>query len=380
MSRRSLVWVGPLYDQSGYGYVTRNYLRALLRSGFQIYCIPVAADHRSFLREEEIAELTQVHDWQPLSGKTVPVVFNVDGTMLTPLRQSVRDHLATLSIVPQREIAVSIFETHRIPETWVSAFNRLDEVWVPSQFNRETFTASGVSPEKIRVVPYAIDTEFFTPDQAPPPHNALRILYVFEFGFRKGVDLLLDSYCQAFSPTDPVELVLKTWSRAGVNVLQYMQSYLFYRFGVMGRTQYPTIQLMNGPIGQQELLQLYRSADLYISTDRANGWGMPVMESMACGVPSMAIDWSGGTEFLNANNGYPIPVDGSLEACDARLVEQNDIYRGQKWATVEPRTVVDVMRSAVNDPARGLKSVKARQTSLQYSLSAVGDIVKSILE
>lgn len=94
----------------------------------------------------------------------------------------------------------------------------------------------------------------------------------------------------------------------------------------------------------------------------------------------MAIDWSGGTEFLNANNGYPIPVDGSLEACDARLVEQNDIYRGQKWATVEPRTVVDVMRSAVNDPARGLKSVKARQTSLQYSLSAVGDIVKSILE
>ena len=44
------------------------------------------------------------------------------------------------------------FGTDRIPDGWVERCNALDELWLPSDFHRETFTASGVDARKIRVI------------------------------------------------------------------------------------------------------------------------------------------------------------------------------------------------------------------------------------
>lgn len=42
------------------------------------------------------------------------------------------------------------------------------EVWVPTEFNRATFEASGVDPAKLRVVPEPVDVAFFDPTKHKP--------------------------------------------------------------------------------------------------------------------------------------------------------------------------------------------------------------------
>lgn len=60
-------------------------------------------------------------------------------------------------------IGRTMFETDRIAPDWVAACNRMDEVWVPSQFNVDSFASSGVERSKLFVVPSAVDSNFLTP-------------------------------------------------------------------------------------------------------------------------------------------------------------------------------------------------------------------------
>src|SRR5207247_11184257 len=64
-------------------------------------------------------------------------------------------------------IARTMFETDRLPAGFVERLNRMDRIWVPSEFNRETFVRSGVDPDKIAVLPGAIDPDPFAADVEP---------------------------------------------------------------------------------------------------------------------------------------------------------------------------------------------------------------------
>lgn len=42
------------------------------------------------------------------------------------------------------------------------------------------------------------------------------------------------------------------------------------------------------------------------------GWGRPHVESLSCGTPVIATNWSGVTAYLNEENGYPIAIEEVL--------------------------------------------------------------------
>lgn len=54
---------------------------------------------------------------------------------------------------------------------------------------------------------------------------------------------------------------------------------------------------------------------------------MPILESMACGVPAIATNWSAQTDFFNDINGYPIAVKKLIPA-----KAKCPYYKGFQWA------------------------------------------------
>jgi hypothetical protein len=58
---------------------------------------------------------------------------------------------------PLRVVARTMGETDRLTPEHAARINKMDEVWVPTAFQVATFTASGIDPAKIRVVPEAGD-------------------------------------------------------------------------------------------------------------------------------------------------------------------------------------------------------------------------------
>lgn len=232
-------------------------------------------------------------------------------------------------------IGFTMLETDRLPPSWVEQANQMDEVWTPSAWGAEVFRASGVA-RPIYVVPLGVDAARFQP---APPRTLLRdrtiFLSVFEWGERKAPELLLRAYAAAFGPRDDVLLIVRANNFDGdVDVARQIAALGLPRNGP------PIALLLNQHLPAGELGSLYRSADCFVLPSRGEGWGMPILEAMACGLPAIATDWSGQTEFFNAEVGYPLRVRALVPADNTKCV----YYHGRRWAEPDLEHLVECMR------------------------------------
>jgi GT2 family glycosyltransferase len=231
-------------------------------------------------------------------------------------------------------IGFSMLEVTGIPEDWVRQSNLMDEVWVPSHFNVETFRNSGVT-RPIHVIPLGIAPDYFHPQiKARRFSPKFTFLSVFEWGERKAPEILIKAFAAAFNRNDDVVLVLKTDNRDGdVNVAQQIAA-----LG-LGPDAPQIVMLYNQELPGYQLGSLYRAADCFVLPTRGEGWGMPILEAMACGLPAIATNWSAQTEFIRDDICYPLRVKQLIPA-----VAKCPYYAGYEWADPDMEHLVHLLR------------------------------------
>lgn len=203
--------------------------------------------------------------------------------------------------------------SHLLSSEWSDgANNNASEVWAYSRFVRDIYVRSDVLAEKVRIVPLGVDIDTFTPEGELydlPLHKLsgnipFRILYVGGTVDRKGADILLKAYLQAFRPSDEVSLIVKD-----------MGSRTFYRnqnFGdifqlLSNDKSAPQIDYISDDLSQSDLAALYRSCNCIVLPYRGEGFGLSPLEGMSCGL--MPIVTSGGStdDYLDDNMAIRLP-------------------------------------------------------------------------
>ncbi|MFN3373045.1 MAG: glycosyltransferase [Chloroflexus sp.] len=261
-------------------------------------------------------------------------------------------------------IGFTMLETDRLPTHWVEQANLMDEVWTPTAWGREVFLASGVT-RPVYVVPLGVDLAIFTPGPSRADLTDRTVfLSVFEWSRRKGWDGLLTAYRAAFRPNDSVVLVLKIDHRAAGNPLRELAT-------ALGEQAPPVAVFYNQTFSPARMAELYRSADCFVLPSRGEGWGMPALEAMACGVPVIATAWSGTTAFLDESCGYPLPIRG-LTPTGAT----SGPYAGAQWAEPDVDALVELLRRVhyQRDEARALgtqAAIRAREWSWERSAQTI---------
>ena len=119
-----------------------------------------------------------------------------------------------------RLAVIQPWEFGAIPTEWVGPLTEdVDEVWVPSGYVRDMYLRAGLEDDRVHVVPNGVDLERFAPEgpaYALDAPAALRFLFVGGAIGRKGVDVLLAAWQQAFAGRDDVQLVIKDFGSDGV--------------------------------------------------------------------------------------------------------------------------------------------------------------------
>lgn len=235
----------------------------------------------------------------------------------------------------RRKVGYTMLEVDGFPADWVRQANRMDEVWVPSSFNREGLLRSGLQ-RPVEVMPLGVDPSRFHPGVTgyPNPHGEMVFLSVFEWGERKEPWLLLQAFNETFRAEEPVRLVCKVMNRDPDISVKGEIRQLGLREGG-GRISY----LHNLDLPYHQLAALYRSADCFVVASRGEGWNMPLMEAMACGLPAIATDWGGQADFLHEGIAYPLRVRAVVPA-----VAKCPYYAGFSWAEPDAEHLRHLLR------------------------------------
>eukprot|EP00871_Galdieria_phlegrea_P001054 jgi/Galph1/194/GphlegSOOS_G4894.1 len=414
----SVLWLAPFLSGSGYGVEALSFIKGLHKHvrNLTIYHFGdiVEDDYLQTMSKETEALLKQL--WA--TNETLPQYFIrrqyedeesaqkmhskmkvlPDGkTIREPVLRPIHDVVIIQSLplgwrpylfeTAKYRVGRTVFETDRLPDGWVEHCNhQVDEVWVPTEFNRKTFTGAGVYPHMLDVLPQTVDTETFgrpkvTARPKPQECNPSDFIFlsVFRWGGRKGTEFLLEAYIREFSPDDPVCLVLLTATHKAKTNATYYHGLIHAFADDLGVTSAirPRIAVLEPSISNEDMPGLYAMADTFVLPSRGEGWGRPYTEAMIMNVPVIATNWSAHTEFITPETGYLIKV----EKMD--LYPSDDEEMSNYWGHLLSRPSVchlkQLMRHVLNNPQEAKKKA-FRAKKLVYTKYHQNAVTNQILE
>ena len=231
-------------------------------------------------------------------------------------------------------VARAEFGTDRIPDGWANRCNAVDELWLPSEFHRETFVASGVEPSKIRIIPRAIDSEVFQPTQSEfriASEKSFRFLAITDGMFASGTDMLIQAFIEEFTPDEDVSLIIHATAGQFEREITDVEADVLYLIETRcghKLEEIPPITLLSGPISERERSSLFASSHAFLQTARVQANGQHCLEALACQVPVVAPDWGPLSDFLDHRNSFPLATAGLT----LTNPEENDLFAGHRCA------------------------------------------------
>jgi glycosyltransferase involved in cell wall biosynthesis len=154
---------------------------------------------------------------------------------------------------------------------------------------RDVIELLGVAEEKVRAIPLGCDADFVPGDieaarQHVAAHFAIDRPYVLHVGTiepRKNLERLVTAFARARRAHQwPHLLVLAGAPGWGVEPVR----------GRVAAEGLEDVVRFTGAVSRQDLVALYRAADLFAYPSLYEGFGLPALEAMACGTPVLASD------------------------------------------------------------------------------------------
>ncbi|MDD5091032.1 MAG: glycosyltransferase family 4 protein [Candidatus Wallbacteria bacterium] len=193
-------------------------------------------------------------------------------------------------------MAGMVYETSRLPAQWVDCINRyLHFLWVPNRFNNELAQASGVTVPTV-VAPYGVNRRQFFPCPEKRSSDTFVFLTMAMPQRRKALDLLIMAFYKAFPDETDVRLHIKTPYKLHRFAFEYQAGELEKLISDS------RVTLFDSQCDDIGLRNLYWSADCYVQPSRSEGFGLTLLEAMACGVPVLSTAYGGPAEFLTEGN------------------------------------------------------------------------------
>ncbi len=271
-------------------------------------------------------------------------------------------------------VIIQPWEFGRIPREWVEPLSTLvDEIWVPSSHVLKSYVSSGVPMDRIRVIPNGVNTALFHPDAPPcplPTQKKFKFLFVGGTIWRKGFDLLLEAYRTTFGRDDDVTLIIKDMGTDSFYQGQGAQQTIRQ---IQKDPRAPEILYSSHKLEEAEMPTLFAAADCLVHPYRGEGFGMPVLEAMACAIPVITTEGGATDDFCSPAQTFLIP--SNRREFNHRDLE---LAGGAGWV-LEPdlNALKALMREAVDKAAEAKQRARMVSEHIRgrYDWASIGGMV-----
>ncbi len=335
----TIIQCGGVYNECGYSRMSKNIFQNL--KNYDQYTISLeATDSQSRGVDEVSGNILWAKDsLHKLAKADIGIVMS-----------SPRDQL--LNSVRYR-VAFTMQEcTEFHPERTVPLIAKYNEAWYPSTSDAEKHQRAGI-PIPCHVVPLGVDINRYKPGTKLALKNLSNrfiFLSVFGWSWRKAPDILCRAFLDEFSGRDDVVLLIAgvAAGRTRSDIINKCNQDVTEFRGATGVTGKPDIIIMDEVIPDAAMPLLYRMANCVVQISRGEGWGLPVSEAMACGIPCIVHNAHSHADFVNEDcvllvetDGYPLCEGGKW---------RSPAHEGMKcWNPSYDQTRAQ-MRRAYSDP------------------------------
>ncbi|QSO46637.1 glycosyltransferase [Alicyclobacillus mengziensis] len=236
------------------------------------------------------------------------------------------------------------WEYGAIPRQWYIPMKYwVDEIWVASSYNKECYVRCGIPQDKICVIPHGVDPSVFHPEVPAIELNtnkSFKFLFVGATIFRKGIDILLEAYASEFTSADDVCLVIKDF---GMNSVYEGQTSAQQIRDFQKLQTHPEVLYITSHFSASELAGLYQSCDCLVHPYRGEGFGLPILEAMACGTPPIVPNMGSACDFCTEKTAFFVPSEEKTYPSMTKIGPY-DLIDHPWWIEVDRKELRRVMR------------------------------------
>lgn len=319
------------------------------RTGYQIHATELV---------KELEKLTTVYRNQPGGDVSISMLDSVS-------IQNVTERLPAPSYI------MNAWESSDQPDWFIEKLKFFDGLMVVSSWQKGCSVAQGIKEEFVHVTPEGVDPEIYKPNGGQVS-DTFDFLVVGQFQPRKSTLEIIQSFLKAFPDNPDVRLYLSVDTLFPSDPYKDTEERL-EKNGIFDERIIP-VHFEE----RDAYIRRLQNARCMVSCSRAEGWGLPIIESMACGIPTIVADWSGSTEY--AGDAIRVPV--------VKFIKPFGIYGGWNvpgvWGEPSYDVLVTQMQDVYNNyafhKANALKTSEMIRTKFSWAAAAkkVNDIVQGV--
>jgi len=200
-------------------------------------------------------------------------------------------------------------------------FARADAVICASSFTRHSLVSAG-SMAPAHVVGYGVDLDLFSARTAAPVAKPFTVGFVGALSQRKGARYLLAA--MASLPKGAAKLILYTRAAVDRELIRGFESV--------------DIEVCGG-LSDAALAADLKQCDLVALPSIAEGFGLVILEAMACGVPVLCTTSTGGADFIRHRQNGLLIEPGNMEAIlrelEWALTRRDELFQIGQAARIE---------------------------------------------
>lgn len=333
---KSILIRGPLLSESGYGNHARQVFRWLMKKhancDIRVQVLPWGNTSWCINPDAEGGLIGEIMRRSGPLDKKFDVSFQIQ------LPNEWDPNAAHVNVG-----VTAVVESDICNPGWIDACNAMSAVIVPSTFCEDTLRKTGALRVPIHVIP-----ESFIPEVLESGHK-FNEDFDTSFNFlilgtltgnnpyndRKNIFFAIKWICEEFANDPDVGIVLKTNVGRGTRMdWPQVEGMLRKVVGEVRKGLFPKIHIIHGITPASDIAGLYvhPKVKALVAPTRGEGFGLPLLEAAASGLPVATTEYSGHMDFMK--HGKFIKFEYDLREIHESRCDPQIWMKGSRWAEV----------------------------------------------